>query len=69
MYKEKDHRVHRILSIYERLVKGKVLNKEQLAFEFGVNNKSIQRDIEQIIFHLYLWRKGREPPKSPIERG
>ena len=52
MYKEKDHRVHRILSIYERLVKGKVLNKEQLALEFGVNNKSIQRDIEQIKFYL-----------------
>ena len=52
MYKEKDHRDHRILSIYERLVKGKVLNKEQLALEFGVNNKSIQRDIEQIKFYL-----------------
>ena len=52
MYKEKDHRVNRILSIYERLVKGSILNKEQLALEFGVNNKSIQRDIEQIKFYL-----------------
>ena len=52
MYKEKDHRINRILSIYERLVKGMILNKEQLALEFGVNNKSIQRDIEQIKFYL-----------------
>ena len=52
MYKEKDHRINRILSIYERLVKEMILNKEQLALEFGVNNKSIQRDIEQIKFYL-----------------
>ena len=52
MYKKKDHKINRILSIYQRLIKGDILNKEQLALEFGVNPKSIQRDIEQLKFYL-----------------
>lgn len=52
MQKEKDHRINRILSIYQRLSKGHILTKNQLALEFGVNNKSIQRDIEQLRFYF-----------------
>lgn len=52
MYKKKDYKINRILSIYQRLIKGDILNKEQLALEFGVNQKSIQRDIEQLKFYL-----------------
>ena len=52
MEKEKDHRINRVLSIYQRLEKGQILNKDQLALEFGVNNKSIQRDIEHLRFYL-----------------
>ena len=35
MEKEKDHRINRVLSIYQRLEKGQILNKDQLALEFG----------------------------------
>ena len=56
MYKKKDYKINRILSIYQRLIKGDILNKEQLALEFGVNQKSIQRDIEQLKFYLWNMR-------------
>lgn len=38
----------RLLKIYERLKSGQLLNKEQLAAEFDVTPKSIQRDIEDL---------------------
>ena len=52
MYKKKDYKINRILSIYQRLIKGDILNKEQLALEFGVSDKSIQRDIENLKNYL-----------------
>lgn len=52
MLDKKGLKVNRVLSIYERLIQGHVLNKKDLAIEFGVNEKSIQRDIEHI--RLYL---------------
>ncbi len=44
----KDLKVNRVLTTYERLMQGQVLKKGDLALEFGVNQKSIQRDIEHI---------------------
>ena len=38
----------RLLKIYERLKAGQLLNKEQLAIEFDVTPKSIQRDIDDL---------------------
>lgn len=38
----------RLLNIYERLNKGERISKEQLAKEFGVSAKSIQRDIDDL---------------------
>lgn len=38
----------RLLKIHERLKNGQVLNKEQLAVEFDVTPKSIQRDIDDL---------------------
>ena len=38
----------RMLNIYERLNKGERINKEQLANEYGVSLKSIQRDIDDL---------------------
>ncbi len=38
----------RLLNIYERLKNGQVLNKEQLAAEFDVSPKSIQRDMDDL---------------------
>lgn len=52
MLDKRDLKVNRVLSIYERLMQGHVLNKKDLATEFGVNEKSIQRDIEHIRSYL-----------------
>lgn len=38
----------RILSIYSRLANGEVLKKENLAYQFHVNTRTIQRDIEEL---------------------
>ncbi|NBK79721.1 WYL domain-containing transcriptional regulator [bacterium D16-76] len=38
----------RLLQIYSRLVSGQVLNKEELARQFGVSQRSIQRDMESL---------------------
>lgn len=38
----------RLLSIYERLNKGEVLNKAGLAADYGVGEKTVQRDIDDL---------------------
>ena len=38
----------RLLSIYARLLNGRILNKQELAQEFGVTARSIQRDLESL---------------------
>lgn len=38
----------RLLSIYTRLLNGRVLKKALLAQEFGVTSRSIQRDLESL---------------------
>lgn len=43
-----DKKVERIINIYNRLENGEVLNKAEEASRFGVNEKSIQRDFEDI---------------------
>ena len=45
--KEKD-KVGRILTIYSKLMNGDVINKAEEARHFGVNERSIQRDIDYI---------------------
>lgn len=42
----------RLLSIYERLNKGEILSKEDLANNFGVTKKTIQRDIDDLRTYL-----------------
>ena len=39
---------NRVLAIYTKLMNGQVVNKTELAHMYGVNPKSIQRDIEDI---------------------
>ena len=46
----------RIREMYTRLIQGEMLNKKQLARNFGVTEKSIQRDIESL--RDYLTRSG-----------
>lgn len=49
--KEKD-KVGRILTIYSKLMNGYVVNKSEEAVNFGVNERSIQRDIDDIRNYL-----------------
>lgn len=44
----KSDKTSRVLAIYERLLDGKVVDKAQTAQQFGVDEKSIQRDIKDI---------------------
>ncbi len=49
---DKRGKIDRILSIYTRLVNGDIINKAQEAERYGVNERSIQRDIDDIRAHL-----------------
>jgi predicted DNA-binding transcriptional regulator YafY len=42
----------RLLNIYERLNKGEIIKKSQIAIELSVSEKSIQRDIEDLRTYL-----------------
>lgn len=41
-------KVGRILTIYSKLINGLIINKAEEAVNFGVNERSIQRDIDDI---------------------
>lgn len=48
---EKDNnkdKIGRVLALYNRLLNGYVINKAEAAQDYGVNERSIQRDIEDI---------------------
>lgn len=53
---EKTDKIERILSIYTKLMNGGVVRKSEIALKYGVNERSIQRDIEDI--RDYLEREG-----------
>jgi predicted DNA-binding transcriptional regulator YafY len=38
----------RLLTMYSRLVDGKLLKKEELSIEFGITQRSVQRDLETL---------------------
>lgn len=42
----------RLLNMYEKLSRGDVINKKQFAKDFGVSEKSVQRDIEDLRAYL-----------------
>lgn len=48
----KGNKGFRLLNIYERLNKGEVVCKEELARDFGVSLKTIQRDIDDLRAYL-----------------
>lgn len=51
----------RLLSIYEQLTQGKVIYKAEMARRFQVNEKTIQRDIDDIrAFMAEVHEHGRE---------
>lgn len=54
-------KTERVLSIYDRLLEGKVLVKRQEAFRYEVNDRTIQRDLDDIRAHL------SEPENAGLE--
>ena len=48
MTEEKGDKIRRVLEIYDRLLNGKIINKTEEAGRYGVNERSIQRDIDDI---------------------
>ncbi|OCX63325.1 WYL domain-containing protein [Lysinibacillus sp. AR18-8] len=54
MSQEKEPQIHRILSMYERLMNGETLIKKEEAARFQISEKSIQRDIGSIRNFLEL---------------
>lgn len=55
MYESYDFRGNkgfRLINIYERLNKGEVLNKSELAESYGVTEKTIQRDLDDLRSYL-----------------
>ncbi len=50
-------KIQRVLSIYTKLQNGQLINKAEEAMRFGVNERSIQRDIDDIRIFLDLETK------------
>lgn len=46
-------KVNRVLSIYLKLSSGEIINKKELATEFNVSERTIQRDIEDIRCYFF----------------
>lgn len=51
---EKNNKIERVLGIYTQLINGQVVKKSELALRYGVNERSIQRDIDDIRNFLEL---------------
>lgn len=51
---ESTDKIERVLSIYTKLINGGVVNKAEEANNFGVNERSIQRDIDDIRNYMDL---------------
>lgn len=49
----KNNKVYRLLNIYERLSAGESVVKRHLADEFGVSEKTVQRDLDEIRTYFY----------------
>lgn len=45
---EKNDKIERVLAIYNGLINGEVINKADAAKKYGVNERSIQRDLDDI---------------------
>lgn len=67
MTEQKSSKNNRILDIYTRLSKGRIINKSQEAQCFGVDERSIQRDIDDIRAFLDEQRTGDKADSRTIE--
>ncbi|WP_339289567.1 WYL domain-containing protein [Paenibacillus sp. FSL E2-0201] len=57
---DKTRKLKRILMLYEMIKNGEKFNKSEMALEFGVHERSIQRDIDDIRSYLYERHTGEE---------
>ena len=48
MQNESTDKIQRVLGIYKKLINGEIVNKIEEATNYGVNERSIQRDIDDI---------------------
>ena len=48
MQLESTDKIQRVLGIYKKLVSGEIVSKVEEANNYGVNERSIQRDIDDI---------------------
>ena len=48
MQRESTDKIQRVLGIYKKLISGNIVNKVEEANNYGVNERSIQRDIDDI---------------------
>ena len=48
----RENKGFRLLSLYERLSRGEIVRKAELAQKFAVTDKTIQRDIEELRAYL-----------------
>ena len=48
MQRESTDKIQRVLGIYKKLVSGEIVSKVEEANNYGVNERSIQRDIDDI---------------------
>lgn len=54
MEEYKNGKIERVLGIYTKLLNGYIVNKAAEANEYGVNERSIQRDVDDIRNYLEL---------------
>ncbi len=66
MTEHKSPKNNRILTLYAALCEGKVINKAEAAGRFGVDERSIQRDIDDIRAFLDEQRTGNSPDNRTI---
>ena len=59
----------RLLTIYNRLLDGKIVKKLELAQEFGITQRSVQRDLESLRAFLAEEMLGRKIVYDSRERG
>jgi len=59
----------RLLAIYNRLLDGKIVKKLELAQEFGITQRSVQRDLESLRAFLAEEMLGREIVYDSREKG
>lgn len=54
MATQKNDKIERVLRIYTKLINGNLINKSEEAIQYGVNERSIQRDMDDIRNFLAL---------------